>query len=238
MVKLRSVAAVTRVRFPSGTLKIIMIDQYLELARTFIVAYGLAAVFLLGFIEEIVIFIPSSVVFVAIGFLLIDAKLGFFSAIVTAMSKIGTPGALGVTVGSLLIYWLVYWGGKPLIFKLGGYINLKWHQIENLNKKFTAGHFDEISLLFLRTVPILPVSAVTIFCGLIRLKWREFVITTFLGTFLRVTTLSMLGWYLGKEYEKYAWQIASIEKYIIITLIAVVAVSLIYLHGKQKKSLN
>ncbi len=219
-----------------------MIDNYLELMRYFIAAYGLAAVFLLGVIEEIIVFIPSSLVFIAIGFLLIDPYTSGFYAVVTSIFKIGLPGALGVTLGSLLLYFLVYWGGKPLVEKWGKYINLNWQKIEKLNKRFTSGYIDELALLFLRIVPILPVSTVTIFCGLIRLNLREFLATTFFGTFIRITSLSLLGWYLGKEYEKYAWQIAAFEKYFVMALIAVLVIWLIYFYtrslqyGKQKKS--
>ncbi len=215
-----------------------MVNDYLELMRYFVAAYGLAAVFLLGVIEEIVVFIPSSIIFIAIGFLLIDPYASGFYAVVTSIFKIGLPGALGVTLGSFLLYRLVYWGGKPFVEKWGRYINLNWQKIEKLNKKFTSGHIDEFALLFLRIVPILPVSTVTIFCGLIRLNLREFLLTTFFGTFIRVTSLSLLGWYLGKEYEKYAWQIAAFEKYFLIALIIIFISSVIYfyIYGKQKKS--
>ena len=45
-----------------------MIDQYFGLIEGFLAAYGLAAVFLLGILEEIIFFLPSSLVFVAVGF--------------------------------------------------------------------------------------------------------------------------------------------------------------------------
>ena len=206
--------------------------------RHFVAAYGLVAVFLLGVTEEIIIFIPSSIIFAATGFLLIDPHINGFYATVISVFKIGLPGALGVTMGSFLFYWLVYWGGKPLVKRWGKYIRLDWQRIENLNRKFARGHIDEVALLSLRALPILPVSTVTVFCGLIRLNWREFFITTFFGTLVRITGLSLLGWYLGKEYEKYVWQIATLEKYFVIAIILTLFIGFIYFYVRQKKSQN
>lgn len=211
-----------------------MIQDYLELMRHFIATYGLVAIFVLGFAEEIIIFIPSSIIFIATGFLLINPQAAILYAIVSSIFMVGIPGALGVTFGSFLFYWLVYWGGKPLVVKWGRYIHLNWGHIETLNKKFASGYIDEITLLFLRALPILPVSTITIFCGLIRLKWREFLFITFTGTLLRVSGLSLFGWYLGKEYEKYAWQIAAFEKYFIVALAALLVFGLLYFYRRQK----
>jgi len=203
----------------------------------FLATYGIAAVFLLGILEEIIFFIPISILFTAAGFFIIDPHLKFFQALFEAIWKIAIPGSLGVIVGGLFIYWLVFWGGKKIINVFGRYIGLNWSHIEHLNKKFRAGYIDEVVLVFLRVIPIFPIGVVSIFCGFVRISWKEFIWTTFFGTLFRFIGLAMLGWYLGREYFKYAIQFAAFERYAIIGLLFIILLVLIYLNGKQKRTI-
>lgn len=212
-----------------------MLDNSIQVIESFLAIYGILAVFLLGIFEEIIFFIPMSILFIAAGFFIIDPELKFFQALFEAMWKIGIPGSLGVVVGGLFIYWLIYWSGKKIIHSFGRYIGLDWSHVENLSRKFQSGLVDEAVLIFLRIIPIFPIGMISIFCGFVRIKWKEFVWTTFFGTLFRFIGLAMLGWYLGKEYLKYAFQIAEFEKYLVFCLLIIVVFILIYLYGKQRK---
>ena len=214
-----------------------MLDNSIHIIESFLAVYGIAAVFLIGILEEIIFFIPMSILFVAAGFFIIDPELKLFQALFTAIWKISIPGALGVVLGGLLIYWFIYWSGKKITRKFGRYIGLDWSHVENLSQKFQAGHIDEAVLIFLRIVPIFPIGIVSIFCGFVRIKWKEFLWTTFFGTLFRFIGLAMLGWYLGREYLKYAFQIAAFERYLVIGLLFIGLFVLIYLYGKQKRTI-
>lgn len=212
-----------------------MFDQYFSVIEGFLAAYGLAAVFLLGVLEEIFFFIPTPFFFVGVGFFMIDAQLKFAAALQVALLKIALPGALGILIGGLVIYWLVYWGGKPMVRRLKNYIGFGWEAVENLNQNFRRGHIDEVALVLLRAIPLVPIGIISIFCGLIRLNVREFSWTTLVGTILRLTGLALLGWYLGKEYVKYAVQVAAIERYALIAILVIAIVFLLYWYGKHKQ---
>lgn len=212
-----------------------MIDGYFRVIESFLTIYGVGAIFLLGIFEEVAFFIPMSLLFVAAGFFIIDHHAKFFPALLIAIFKVGLPGTLGVVFGGLVMYWLVYWGGKPLIRKYGPYVNLNWDDIEMLHRRFKTGHIDEAVLVFLRAVPIFPIGIVSIFCGLVRIGWQEFISTTFVGTLIRLSSLSLLGWYLGREYIKYALKIAAVERYIALIFLVVILVVLVYLYERQRK---
>ena len=212
-----------------------MLDQYFGVIEGFLAAYGLAAVFLLGVLEEVFFFVPTPFFFVGVGFFMIDAHLKLAAALQVAILKIALPGAFGVLVGGLVIYWLVYWGGRPLVRRLSGYIGFGWEAIENLNKSFKRGHIDEVALVLLRAIPLVPIGIISLFCGLIRLNVREFSWTTFIGTVLRMTGLSLLGWYLGREYVKYAVQVAAIERYALIVILVALVIGLLYWYGRHKQ---
>ena len=223
MAELRSVAAVARVRSPSGTP---MIESIVHIFTSFLGVHGTPVVFVLGLFEEFFFFIPSTGFFIAAGFFIINPHASGWAAVVTAFGNIAFPISLGVVLGGWVMYRIVYWGGKPLIDSWGRFIRVRWSDIERLHRWFEGNRFHEAALLVLRVIPTFPIGITSIFAGLIRVGWWEFTWTTFLGTIVRVFGMSLLGWYLGKEYWKYATQIAAIERYIFVVLLIIVATAL------------
>ena len=207
-----------------------MIDNYFHVIEGFLAVYGLWAVFYLGVIEEVLFFIPTSILFVVAGFFVIDPRLNFFSALFYSLFVVALPAAIGVLVSGLIIYAIVYWGGKKTIKRYGHQVGVAWNDIEKLNVKFGKGHLDEAALLFLRIVPIFPIGIVSIFCGLIRYNRWDFIWITFFGSLLRLWGLSLLGWYLGREYLKYAVKIAAFERYLALGFLIIVLIVLLYHH--------
>ncbi|MDO8584963.1 MAG: VTT domain-containing protein [bacterium] len=187
--------------------------------RELIAAQGALGVFLIGILEEVVFIIPSSLVFLGAGFLLIAPEASFANAVFAALINIGIPAALGVTLGSFFIYGIVYAGGKPTIARFGKYVGLTWEEIEAAEKKFTAGRMDETLLFILRALPIFPISIISAVCGLIRLPWKEFFVVTLLGAFVRASGSALVGWGVGKEYAYYASQFEVVEKYGLVALV-------------------
>lgn len=202
--------------------------------RELIAAYGALAVFGIGILEEIVFVIPSSLVFLGAGFLLIAPDVSFGSAVFQSLFTIGIPASLGVTLGSFVIYGLVYAGGKPAIARFGKYVGLTWEEIEGAEKKFIAGRMDETLLFVLRALPIFPISVISAVCGLIRLPWKEFFYVTLLGAFVRASGSALVGWGVGKEYAYYASQFEVVEKYGLIALV----IGGIIAYWQIKKRLN
>lgn len=202
--------------------------------RELIAAHGALAVFGIGILEEVIFIIPSSLVFLGAGFLLIPPDVSFGSAVLQSLINIGIPASLGVTLGSFVIYGLVYAGGKPAIARFGKYVGITWEEIEAAEKKFTAGRMDETLLFVLRALPIFPISVISAVCGLIRLPWKEFFYVTLLGAFVRAAGSALVGWGVGKEYAYYASQFEIVEKYGLIVLV----IGGIVTYWQIKKRLN
>ena len=180
--------------------------------------YGSLAVFLSGLVEEILFIIPSSPLFVAVGFFMIPASLSFWPALLMVLGKMAIWGALGITIGSFLIYGLAYWGGKPLIKKYGKFIGVSWEKVEKIENQYSQTKIDELGILFFRAIPIWPITVVSVFCGAVRVSWKTFAIYTFLGTIIRVTITGMIGWYVGTAYEAIGGQFEQLELYGTISL--------------------
>ncbi len=213
-----------------------MIDNSFALIESFLHAHGISAIFFLGFFEELFFFVPSTVFFIAIGFFAIDPYASFGEAFAIALGKLGLLISFGILVGGWIVYGLVYGGGKPLVLKLGKYVRLRWDALDQLHRWFEHRPANALALLFLRIIPVFPIGIVSIFCGLIRISLWKFTWTTFWGSIPRVTTLALLGWYLGKEYSKYAEQIAAVEYYILFALVSAGVLFLIYFYRFRKRS--
>mgnify|MGYP001576592955 CR=1 FL=1 len=84
-----------------------MIAFILDAIEPLFSSYGTISVFLAGFLEEVIFFIPSSAVFLSSGFFMISPELTFWPALLQAFLKIGILTAAGVSLGSFLVYGLV-----------------------------------------------------------------------------------------------------------------------------------
>ena len=81
----------------------------------FVQAYGILAVFVVGILEDVLFVVPSALVFMGAGFLLLPQRATFGDVFADAVMRVGLPAAAGVTLGALVIYWIVYVGGKEMM---------------------------------------------------------------------------------------------------------------------------
>ena len=200
-----------------------MIQQAVIYIESLISQYGVWGVVIATFIEEIIAPIPSALVPIAAGFFLIPPEAQFAEAILRALFTIALPIAIGVTIGSMIVYSIAYKGGKPIIDRFGGWFGLKWESIERMQRYFSGGRKDEVMLVLLRLVPILPGVGISGFAGVIRYPFITFVIATFIGVYIRSVLLGLLGWQAGELYREYFEIIDHIEGQLLIVFLLVLA---------------
>ncbi len=211
-----------------------MLDIFIEYIKIIVEEYGFFGVFYATLIEEVIAPIPSSLVPMLAGFSFLGTEAAFLSLFYSAVFIIAFPVAVGVSLGSLLVYFIGYFGGRPLIEKSKKFLGLSWESVEKIEKKMTAGHKDEVALFILRMIPVIPGVAISAFCGLVRYKLKTFIIITFLGSFFRAFLLGFLGFYVGDLYFKYSDYISSFEKYIFIVIVVIFII--IFLKRKFMRS--
>jgi membrane protein DedA with SNARE-associated domain len=187
-----------------------IIHEFILRVSPLIHEYGAWGVFLVSFIEEIIVPIPSSFILLAAGFFLLPVTASFGEVALQTMWLVVLPGALGLTLGSLVVYSVAYLGGEPAIRSWGKWFGVSWADVEKMQAKFTKSHWDEVALFGLRTIPIVPHVILSMACGLVRYPIRAFTLTTLFGTMVRAFTMSILGWYLGEAYVSYSENITAI----------------------------
>jgi membrane protein DedA with SNARE-associated domain len=203
----------------------------MELMRT----HGQLSVFIGVIVEQIIVPIPSPLIVMGAGALLISPGLSIPSAFLQILWIIVLPGTIASTLGSYIGYLISYYGGKALVVRFQRFLGVDWKEIENLEKRF-QGKKEALSIFFSRAIPVFPISLVSIFAGLVRVPVRSFTLYTFLGSILRCLFLGFVGWWIGTTYEKVATQLDSVETIISILMLTVMGGVLGYLYYKFRKS--
>jgi len=190
----------------------------LELIRT----SGAWGVMLGVLVESVIAPIPSPVIIMAAGFIMLPASANFAQIIIPLLLTITLPGAFATTVGSYIGYGVGYFGGKPLIQKMEWLLGVSWDDLNNGIKYFQKGLKDELIVFTARAVPIIPLSVFSAVAGVTRINVKTFTIFTFLGALVRVFILGIAGWLLGAAYGELATQINALENIGLILIIGLV----------------
>lgn len=198
-------------------------------------AHGQLSVFIGVIIEQIIVPIPSPMIIMGAGAILISPELSIPNAFLQILWIIVLPGTIASTLGSYIGYLISYYGGKALVVRYQRFLGVDWKEIENLEKRF-QGKKEALSIFFSRAIPVFPISLVSIFAGLLRVPVRPFTLYTFLGSMFRCLFLGFVGWWIGATYEKVATRLDSVETIISILMLIGMGVVLGYLYYRFRKS--
>ncbi|NTV23863.1 MAG: hypothetical protein HGA85_05850 [Nanoarchaeota archaeon] len=160
--------------------------------------HGLLAVVAGVLIETVIVPIPSPLILMAAGYILVPhAGLAEIGASILTISIIA---GIAQTIGSLLLYLPGYYIGKPFIQKYHKLHGVSWHEIEMFQDKFSKGKSEFFTVFMLRAVPVIPLSFVSGACGIIKMKFREYLLSTFTGVIPRNIVYASAGFLLGEFY--------------------------------------
>ena len=197
-------------------------------------AHGQLSVFVGVMIEQIIVPIPSPLIIMGAGAILIPAELSIPNAFLQILWIIVLPGSFASTLGSYIGYLISFYGGKALVVRLQRFLDVDWQEIENLEKRF-KGKKEALIIFFSRAIPVFPISLVSIFAGLLRIPIKPFTFYTFLGSIFRCFFLSFFGWWIGATYGKVATRLDSVETIVSIIMLTGMGLVFIYLYYKFRK---
>ncbi len=186
-------------------------EKILESILSSIATHPLAAMFGGGFIEQIIVPIPSPIITMAGGAILGPQNTPFFETIWQLFIRVALPYTIGATIGVSLVYLTAYFGGKPLIDRFGKYIGISWKLIERVKADWQKTIKDEVFILIATIIPVVPVSLMAGFCGGFVIKPRKFYPMIFLALLIRATLLGFIGLQMGETYISLAHGLDKIE---------------------------
>ena len=209
--------------------------KILEIILSLVQTNGLLAMLGGGFVEQIIVPIPSPIITMSGGAFLIDHALPIFETIWQIFIKVSVPYTIGATIGTSLVFWATYLGGKPIIDRFGKLIGISWKLIEMIKTDFQKTIRDELFILIACIIPIVPVSLVTAFCGGFRISAKKFYPMVFLALLIRATILGFVGFQVGEAFTDLAHGLDKIE-----SVITVIGAGLIlgFLYLKREKWLE
>ena len=209
-----------------------MIDWLMESIR----AYGPWSVFTGVIIESVIVPIPSPLIIMGAGFILISSELSFLEALVPIALQIVLPGAIASTLGAYIGYAIGYYGGKPLVDQWERFLGFSWRDVEALERRFQSGQVKN-TIFFLRALPIFPLSVISAAAGLLRLPLNQFSVWTFYGTIPRCLLLAYMGWGLGETYQGFAKGIDRAEGIVSGILLVVILGAIVWLRARVKSNM-
>lgn len=155
-----------------------------------LIKIGYAGLFLAMTLESMIFPLPSEAVMPFAGFLWSVEKMNFFAIIFWS-----TAGSL---FGSLISYWLGFYGGRPLINKIGHYFLLNEEHLKSTEIFFNKHGAKAIFVG--RLIPIIR-HLISIPAGLGKMNLKKFVCYTVVGAALWNSFLTIVGYYLGSNWE-------------------------------------
>lgn len=196
-------------------------------------SYGAWSVFIGVIIESVIVPIPSPLIIMGAGFVLISPELSFFGALLPILLQIVLPGAVASTLGAYIGYGIGYFGGKTLVDRWKGFLGFNWNDVESLERRFQGGRINT-TIFFLRALPIFPLSVISAAAGLLRLPLQQFSLWTFYGAIPRCLLLGYLGWGLGETYQGFAKGLDKAEGIVSGILILSIIGAIVWLRARVR----
>ena len=189
----------------------------------FVATYGLLAVFLLMVGESCGLPFPSEVIMPTAGLLAAGGHMNLVAAIIA--------GAAANLVGSLIADVLAARFGEPLLLGPGRYVGIRRHHLEMADGWFQRWGLPAV--LIGRVLPVIR-TYISFPAGLARINLTWFSVLTFVGALPWVAALALVGYLLGKNYDRIS---GPLEKGAIgiAVLVAIVVVAW-YVRGREPRS--
>lgn len=132
---------------------------------------------------------PSEIVLPFVGFLAASGKMSFIEVLVVSI--------IAGILGSLICYYIGYFGGKPILDKIGDKVPSSRKSI--FAAKATFDRYDKISVMIARVLPLAR-TYISIPAGIARMNVFKFILFSSIGIIVWNTVLISLGYYLGSNW--------------------------------------
>lgn len=185
-----------------------------------------------AFIEEVIAPIPSPLVMTLSGSLAKTNNMGLSYLVLLAVI-----GSVTKTVGSYIVYFVSDKAEDFVMNKLGKFLGVSHKEIEHLGKNLSGGVRDDLILLFMRTIPIIPTAPVSVMCGLLKINLKTYLWTTAVGTIIRNVFYLYLGYTSVGALESINSGLDSLENIGYLIIFIFLALLVLYFY-KQRQNEN
>src|SRR6202051_307208 len=190
--------------------------------ENFLADHGYLAVFALSFISSMGLPVGAEVALIYGGVLASgQVTTGHHQLSLAVLIVVAT---LAEVLGSLAGYLIGYFGGRPLVDRVGRYVLLTHKDLDRAEAWFARR--GEPFVLFGRFIPLLR-SFVSFAAGLGEMAIAKFLVFTVIGCAVWCTALVSLGYSLGSSYKQ-VLKAFSYAGYIAAVLVVIAVVVLLW----------
>lgn len=185
-----------------------MLITFVDILLNFAAQIGYWGIVLLMTLESSFIPFPSELVIPPAAYLAAQGKLNIWFVILA--------GVVGSILGAVFNYFLAYYLGRPLIYRLA---KKPWARFLLISEKQVAkaeyffNRYDRASTFFGRLVPVVR-QLISLPAGFVRMSLSRFIAYTFLGSLIWSAVLAALGYFFGANeelwhsyYQEISWMI-------------------------------
>jgi membrane protein DedA with SNARE-associated domain len=168
-----------------------MSDQLIDHLRWFFATFGYWAVVLALLLENAGIPVPG------------ETTLLFASFLAWSEHKLQLPyiilfGIVACTVGDNIGYWIGRRGGRPLLDRYRAFFHISLPAIQRGEKLFDR--YGAATVFLARFVFGMRIVAGPM-AGVLQMEWRRFLVFNLLGAIVWVNTISLLGYFFGRQWD-------------------------------------
>jgi len=160
------------------------------------------------------------------GFLIAEKKFSFFLVIL-----ISTIGSLS---GSLISYYIGYYGGQAFVNKFGRYFLINQDELKATEKFFQKN--GQITIFISRFIPIIR-HLISLPAGMAKMNLGKFLLLTVLGAGLWNSFLTVLGYHLRQNWQLVIKYSKVVDDLMIIVILIFITLY-IYRHISKKRRIK
>ena len=200
----------------------------INIITSLVSAYGYLGIFIAAFAETIFPPIPSELIFPLAGFVGFKSNFTYFETFLMASS-----GALGATIGAIVIYLVSFKIGRIAIVKLGKYVFVNEKKIESAERWFEK--YGVYAVFLGRMAPGVR-ELISVPAGIARMPFAKFVTFTFFGSLIWSVILVFLGYFLGDSWESLSETLSDYFTVISVLVLLSIAIVIFYYvyYGKRR----
>ncbi len=184
--------------------------------------FGAPAVFVLMTLESACIPVPSEVIQLFAGYLVSQDQMSLFAAVMA--------GTLGNVFGSWIAWGVGAKGGRPFIERYGRYVHITPKRMALADRWFDR--YGNKVVFWSRMLPIVR-TFISLPAGVARMPFWRFTIYTFLGALPWCLTLTLIGVWVGDNWETWEGRLKYFD-YVVGAILIGLVVYLVVQHRRDR----
>jgi membrane protein DedA with SNARE-associated domain len=175
-------------------------------------------------LESACIPLPSEVVLPLGGYMVSSGTISLLTANIAA--------AVGSITGSLIAYYVGFYGGRPFILKYGKYFFVSqkhFYKAEN-----TFNKYGNAAVFFGRLLPVIR-TFISLPAGIAKIDLKKFLLFSLIGMLPWNFLLIFLGYKLGPRFTEIVDPIYKRFEYIVIAAIVLIILLFVFKYLKNRK---